>query len=189
MPNVDDIISRLYTILKTMKTCMDDVVVIHNRHIIFISQSAKLSVLELQEDTFISICCLYSDIENALNPKAPNYIGTLAYNYNMPLYYSSLDIYNKYMNSCNNLITRIDRFDEEYPNLVGISTNSNYVLFNIRGIVATYMPGILKANKGDTVALNIYSGIYADTYIFKYELYKKKLKNTISIYMCHFKIN
>lgn len=188
MPNVEEVVEKLYPILKTMKTTMDDVVVIHNRHIIFICDSTKLSVLELKEDTFISVCMLYSDIENLLNPKAPNYLGELMYNYNPPLYYSTLDTYNKYVTSCNECIVSIPEFNIEYPDLMNIKSKSDYVLTNICGIVITFIPGILKANKGDTVALDIYKGIYENTYIMRYDLYKKKLNNTISIYMNHFKI-
>lgn len=190
MSNVEEVVSKLYPILKSMKTFMNDVVVIHNRHIIFICDATKLSVLELQEDTFISICCLFSDIENMMNPKAPNYSnGLLFYNYNGPLYYSTLEAYNKYVTSCNECLASVERFDEEYPELVNINSKSDYVLFNVAGMVFTYMPGIMKVNKSDTVSLDIYKGIYEDTYILRYDLYKKKLKNTISIYMTHFKIN
>lgn len=189
MPSVEEVVSKLYPTLKTMKTLMDDVVVVHNRHIIFICQSTKLSVLELQEDTFISICCLFSDIENMVNPKAPNYIGRLMYNYNMPLYYSSLDTYNKYVTSCNECVASIDNFGEEYPDIISIGSKSDYKLFNVAGMVFTFIPGIVKANKGDTISLDVYKGIYNGTYIMRYDLYKKKLKNTISIYICHFKVN
>lgn len=189
MCDVKEVISRLYPIIKTMKTAMNDVVVVHNRHIILICDDTKLSVLELQEDTFISVCCLYSDIENALNPKAPNYTGELRYNYNMPVYYKSIDVYNKYATSCNECIASVSDFTAEYPDLMNVKSDDNYMLFKVNGMVFTYIAGILKANKGDKVDLDIYKGFYEDTYIMRYDLYKKKLKNTISIYMCHFKIN
>lgn len=189
MCDVKEVVSRLYPILKTMKTAMDDVVVVHNRHIIFICDNTKLSVLELQEDTFISICCTFSDIENALNPKAKAYTGELAYNYNMPVYYSALDTYNKYVTSCNECIASISDFVAEYPDLLIMKSDNDYALFKVNNMVFTYVPGIVKVNKGDKIALDIYKGFYEDTYIMRYDVEKKKLKNTISIYMCHFKIN
>lgn len=183
----EEVIDRLYPILKTMKTMMEDVVVVHNRHIIFISDDTKLSVLELPEDTFISICCRFSDIENYINPKSPGYTGVLAYNYDMPLYYSSLDVYNRYA-LCNNCIVSIPDFDQVYADAIDMSSTDDYKLININGIVITFIPGIIKTNKGDTVALDIYYDASTETYVMRYDLYKKKLKNTISIYMRHFKI-
>ena len=168
---------------------MDDVVVIHNRHIIFICDDTKLSVLELPEDTFISICCLYSDIDIALNTKSKSYTGELAYNYNMPIYYNALDIYNKYVTSCNKCIASVSDFVAEYPSLLTLKADNNYELFKVGSMAFTYIASILRVAKGDTVALDIYEGIYQDTYIMRYDVYKKKIKNAISIYMCHFKIN
>ena len=183
----EEVIDRLYPTLKTMKTMMEDVVVIHNRHIIFISDDTKLSVLELPEDTFISICCRFYDIENYMNPKAPGYIGVLAHNYDMPLYYSSLDVYNRYA-VCNNCIASVPDFDQVYSDALELKSTDDYKLINVNGIIITFIPGIVKTNKGDSIALDIYYDASTDTYVMRYDLYKKKLKNTISIYMRHFKI-
>lgn len=189
MCNVQDVVARLYPVLKTMKTSINDVVMIHNRHIIFICQNTKLSVLELEEDTFISICCLFSDIENALNEKAKGYCGVLAYNYDAGVYYNTLSTYNQYVTSCNECIASVPDFIADNPDVLNVKSDDNYILYKVNDMVFTYVSGILKVNKGDTVALDIYKGIYRDTYIMRFDVYKKKLKNTISIYMNNFKIN
>lgn len=173
-------IKVLYPTIKTMKTAVDDVVVVYNRHIIMISDDAKLSVLELKEDTGLSICCRYNDIEYHCNEK----IGMdFAYNYDMPLFYRTIDIYNKYATSCNFLVDSVERFDLDYPDLVGIKSTDDYKLFRVNNILLSYVPGIMKLNKADTASLDIYKGIYPDTYILRFDVFKKKLNNTISIYL------
>ena len=63
---INNIIMELRDIFSSMKTSMDDVVVIDGCHIIFIAFGSKLSVATLATDTKLHIVCRFYDIAAAI---------------------------------------------------------------------------------------------------------------------------
>ena len=69
-----------------------------------------------------------------------------------------------------------------------MKSDEPYKVINVNGIAIMMIPGIINASKGDTVALYIYDN-GNNTYTLKFDVYKKKIKTTISIYLVQFKLS
>jgi hypothetical protein len=180
---IEKVILGLYEILKVMKSSVDDVVVIDGHYITTLSFESKLSIAEI-DDTGIHIVCKFYDIERFCNPKAN--CNEFRYNYDMPLYYRIIDMRDRFI-SLNQPICGIDDFREAYPDLISMRVSDPYRILNIGGVSVMMIPGIISLAKPDKASLDIYRGFH-DTYILKFNIFKKKIKTNISIYLVQFNI-
>ena len=185
LSTAEKVVMNLYEVLKVMKSAMDDMVVINGNRIIFVSCGSKLSVLELIYDTGIHIGCRFSDIEAFCNKKYD--CSFLRYNYDIPMYYSVLDIYNRHVINLNNPIVVNQQFLVDFPEIAKMKADEPYKVLNVGGVLIMMIPGIINTAKGDTVSLSIYDNGNT-TYTIKFDVYRKKIKNTIHIYLVQFKL-
>ena len=183
---IEEIVKELYPMIKAMKSTVGDVVVIDGYHIIALSCGSKLSVITLMNDTGIHIECMYSDIEAFCNPKIE--CDVLMYNYDLPMYYRVIDIFNRHTNGLMNPVAISSMLIQDHPELAKMKSDEPYKVINVNGITIMMIPGIINASKGDTVALYIYDN-GNNTYTLKFDVYKKKIKTTISIYLVQFKLS
>ena len=178
---INNIIMELRDIFSSMKTSMDDVVVIDGCHIIFIAFGSKLSVATLATDTKLHIVCRFYDIAAAIKGEE------FRYNYNLPEYYQAMDTFIKYACKEELPLVVIDNFEKQFPDLVRMKSSDVQKVINAGGIGIMMIPGILNLTKSDTASLSIYAnGEY--THLIKFDVAKKKIKTTISIYLVQFKL-
>ena len=101
-------------------------------------------------------------------------------------FYSIIDIYNRY----NNISLPIVYSEDDMTNIPGfdrvIKLNNPDWLTISNKIKLSVCKAITPVNKGDKVGVIIYDN--NDSYIVQYNLYKKKLNNTIYTYMRILKI-
>lgn len=186
---INNVVLRLYPIIKAMKISTDDVVVLCNRHIIVCSSNCRLAVVELEEDTLESFICKFSDIEYFVNGKnVTDDFGNkkkvqvpFAYNYDMPKYYYMIDLYNKYT-SYNNSVYYCENLVAEHPEIFDMKSSDGYISVNFGQYQMFMFAGIISAAKSDVVSMEIYNGDNPSKFVVRYDLAKKKLKTTISIY-------
>ena len=81
----------------------------------------------------------------------------------------------------------IDNFEKQFPDLVRMKSSDVQKVINAGGIGIMMIPGILNLTKSDTASLSIYAnGDF--THLIKFDVVKKKIKTTISIYLVQFKL-
>lgn len=187
---LENVVRRIYPIVKAMKISVDDVVVLCNRHIIVCSYNCRLAVVELLEDTCESFICKYCDIEYFINGKSvtdeltgakKKVIIPFAYNYDMPQYYKMIDLYNKYT-SYSDSVYYCDDVQTEYPQMFELKSSDGYISVNFGDHRVIVFAGIVSAAKTDKVSMEIYNGENDTKFVVRYDIYKKKLNITISVY-------
>jgi hypothetical protein len=185
---IENKIRELYDIFKVMKSGVNDVVVIYHHYIIFVGyDGTKMTTICLEEDTGIEMECMYLDIDRLCNNKEES--GPFRYNYDMPLFYRTLDLFNKYSSVDNTTpLATVTDFQKIYPDLVKMKVDEHYRILDINGLSVMMIPGIISLAKPDIANLYIYKGFLDNTFILRFDVFRKKIKSTISIYLVQFKI-
>lgn len=187
MTNMVDIYNYIYPIVSSSGFIKSNgYMIIQYDVLIMISEdNSVMSIVKINPVNILYIGNIHSFIackSNDIN----NWLINTYFQGNALKYYSIIDIYNRY----NNISLPIVYCEDDMTNIPGfdrvIKLNNPDWLTISNKIKLSVCKAITPVNKGDKVGVIIYDN--NDSYIVQYNLYKKKLNNTIYTYMRILKI-
>ena len=98
-----------------------------------------------------------------------------------------LYIYNMHAINLTDPLVVNQQFLVDFPEMAKMKADEPYKVLNVGGVLIMMIPGIVNTAKGDIVHLSIYDNRNT-TYTLKFDVYRKKIKNTIHIYLVQFKL-
>ena len=183
----DELLTKISEIIKGCSGLTSGSVVIYNDIIILRSEDGCILEVIPVDNTGIILSTSIADINYYLDPKFPTINKLQQYQQD---FYKLLDLYN-YYNSYNNyspvyLSEDLKTDHENYLTCLGYKLTDSLGWIKIPGNNTTFMMPVCKVitpvNKPDTVAFKIFPETET-TSIYKYEIYKKKFKTSISVYL------
>ena len=173
-----DYLCGIFDIIKSVnKPKTEDMVTICGNHIIVISGSGKMSCLDLSSDTGINISFIYGELVNYIKTGECVFTNCSAY------YYKAIDLYNKYV-MYNKVLYSEPDMKIAYPELFSLRSDDGYVKIRFGNFHMMFgFAGILNVAKADTVSMDIYETETPNEVAIRFDIYKAKIKNTISVYI------
>ena len=158
-------------------------VTICGNHIIVISGSGKMSCMDLSSDTGINISFMYGELLNYIKTGECNFANHSTY------YYHAIDLYNKYV-MYNEVLYSEPDMKTAYPELFALRSTDGYTKIRFGNFHMMFgFAGILDVAKSDEVSMDIYKTETPNEVAIRFDIYKSKIKNTISVYIRQFMIS
>lgn len=188
MTNIVDIYNYLYPIVSSSGFIKSNgYMVVQYDTLIMISEDySVMSIVKINPVQLLYIGNIHSFITCKSNNTIDNWLVNTYFLGSTLKYYSILDIYNRYCNISLPIIYSEDNMSNipDFDRVVKLN-NPEWLSLSNR-LKLSVCKAITPVNKGDSVGVIVYDNY--DSYIVQYNLYKKKLNNTIYIYMRILKI-